>query len=105
VKAADTTQFGSGAFVVESPLAPGKSFFAANANAVLRLWDNGLVRDEDDTILVHSLEAVPWQARSPRSSPGRTGRSGLREVSIAMLAAEVSSADELVLRFRQEVGV
>jgi SIR2-like domain len=105
LKAADPTKFGSGAFNVESPLAPGKIFFAANANAALRLWNNGLVRDEGDTILVHSLEVVPSQTRSPRSSPGRTGRSGLREVSIAMLAAEVSSIDELVLRFRQEVGL
>jgi hypothetical protein len=105
VKGADTTQFGAGAFVIESPLGPGKIFFAANANAALRLWNNGLVCDDDDTILVHSLEVVPSQARSPRSSPGRTGRSGLREVSIAMLVTEVSSADELVVRFRQEVGL
>lgn len=105
LKAADPTKFGSGAFEVESRLAPGKIFFAANANAALRLWNNGLVTDQGDTILVHSLEAMPSQTRSPRSAPGRTGKSGIREVSIATLAAAATSSEELVLRFRQEVGI
>ncbi len=105
LKATDAAKFGSGAVEVESPLARGKVFFAANANAALRLWNNGLVTDQDDTILVHSLEVVPSQTRSPRSTPGRTGRSGIREVSIAALAAAATSSDELVLRFRQEVGI
>ncbi len=105
LRSTDTTKFGSGAVEVESPLAPARMFFAANANAALRLWNNGLVTDRDDTILVHSLEVVPSQTRSPRSSPGRTGKSGIREVSIATLAAATTSSDELVLRFRQEVGI
>jgi len=105
LKATDPTKFGSGVVEVESPLAPGKIFFAANANAALRLWNNGLVTDQGDTILVHSLEVMPSQTRSPRSSPGRTGKSGIREVSIATLAASANSSDELVLRFRQEVGI
>ncbi len=105
LKGADPTVFGSGAVDVHSPLAPARMFFAANANAALRLWNNNLVTDQDDTILVHSLEIVPQQTRSPRSSPGRIGRSGIREVSISMLAATTVSSDELVLRFRQEVGL
>lgn len=105
LKAADPTVFGSGAVDVQSPLAPARMFFAANASAALKLRNNRLVNDQDDTILVHSLEIVPQQTRSPRSSPGRTGRSGLREVSISMLAASTTSLDELIIRFRQEAGL
>jgi hypothetical protein len=105
VRMSDPTSFGSGALRVESTVSRGKVFFAANGNAALRLRNNGHVNDSDDTILIHSLEIIPSQTRSPRSSPGRTGRSGLREVSISTLIAETASSDELVERFREEVGV
>lgn len=105
VKMSDPTAFGSGTLRLENAVAPGKVFFAANANVALRLWNNGLVSDSDDTILIHSLEIIPSQARSPRNSPGRSGKSGIREVSISALIAETAHSDELLQRFRQEVGV
>jgi hypothetical protein len=105
VNAADTTAFGAGVMKIESPVAPGKVFFAANGNAALRLRNNGFVNDSADTILIHSLEIIQPQTRSPMSAPGRIGKSRLREVSISSLIADTKTADDLVQRFRREVGV
>jgi hypothetical protein len=105
VNPTDTTAFGAGVMEIESPVAPGKVFFAANGNAALKLRNNGFVNDSADTILIHSLEIIQPQTRSPRGAPGRIGKSGLREVSISSLIADTKTSDELVQRFRREVGV
>ena len=59
----------------------------------------------DDGIIVPSLETYHSVRRSPRSAPGRTGISALREVSIAELCDDISSADLLLQRFREEVAL
>lgn len=102
VDAGDPT---SGAIRVNSAAGSARMFFAANSYVALRLQYNGHLVDEPDVILVHSLEMVTPLPRSPRSSPGRTGRVGMREVSIAELLNEVGSSTELIQRFRQEVAL
>jgi hypothetical protein len=82
-----------------------KVFIAANSQAALRLRVFGHVVDGDEVILIHSLEAAPRLHRSPRGVPGRTGRVGPREVSIADLLKEVATSAELVQRFREEVAL
>jgi hypothetical protein len=66
---------------------------------------DGHTSPSDDGIIVHSLETYHAMPRSPRSAPGRTGISALREVSIAELSAGTSSADLLLQRFREEVAL
>lgn len=100
--AADPT---AGAIRVNSAAASAKMFFAANSQAALRLRHHGHLVDGDDAILVLSLEVPPRLPRSPRGAPGRTGKLGLREVSIANLMSEVATSTELVQRFREEVAL
>jgi len=106
VKASDTTAFGAGILEVESPVAPAKIFFAANANVANNLKNNGFVSDTDSgTILIHSMDIIQPQARSPLGAPGRIGRPGLRQVSISSLIADATTSDDLVNKFRREVGI
>lgn len=105
VRNSDPGVFGSGALCLESTVASGKLFFAANSSVALRLQNNGLVTDSGDTIMIHSLEMVASSIRSPKSAPGRTGRTGLRETSISTLVSQSKSVSELVQLFRMEVGI
>lgn len=78
-------------------------FFAANDRAGVQLEINGLVRpDDSDAIVIHSTSPVPKMARSPLAPPGRTGRVGLRNIGMAELLREATSADHLRERFSEE---
>ena len=95
----------AGVAEVLSKTGPTKIFVAANGQAALRLRLNGLIEDEDNAILIHSLEIVDTMARSPRGALGRTGHPTVREVSITELLVEATSADNLLRRFREEVAL
>jgi hypothetical protein len=71
----------------------------------LRLHNDGLI-DSDDakTVVVHGRSMLAPMTRSPRSAPGRTGRIGLREVSMTELLGEASSTDELMQMFREGIA-
>jgi SIR2-like domain len=103
--ATDATDPTAGAIRVNSAAASAKMFFAANSQAALRLRHHGHLVDGDEAILVHSLEVPPRLPRSSRGAPGRTGKLGLREVSIANLMSEVATSTELVQRFREEIAL
>jgi hypothetical protein len=95
----------SGVVRVNSAAGSAKVFFAANSHAALRLQHHGHLVDGDDAIVIHSLETTPALPRSPRGAPGRTGRLGLREVSIAELINGTATSAELIQRFREEVAL
>lgn len=80
-------------------------FFAANGHAALLLRLNGHVVDAAEAIVIHSAKIVRAKARSPRGAPGRTGRVGVREVSMAELLEEAANGNEVLQRFREEVAV
>jgi hypothetical protein len=82
-----------------------KIFFAATSQVVHRLKANRVVVDDDEAVIVHSLEILLPMPRSPRGVRGRKGRLGLREVSISTLLATASDADGLLQRFREKVGL
>ncbi len=103
--AVDPSDRGGGMIRVNSAAGSAKVFFAANTHAALRLQHNGHLVDGDGAILIHSLETPPALPRSPRGAPGRTGRIGLREVSIAELMSGAASSAELIQRFREEVTI
>lgn len=80
-------------------------FFAANSHAALRLRLNGHIADDAEAVVVHSAEIAAVLPRSPRGAPGRTGRIGLRQVSMVELLEEAANSNELLQRFREEVAV
>jgi SIR2-like domain len=81
-----------------------KYFVVANTSAAMRLKLNGHVKDDDDAIIVHGLEIAPMMARSPSPRRARTGAPGVREVSVAGLLADETTASELMQRFREEIS-
>jgi hypothetical protein len=87
-----------------SSIGSAKIFFAANSQAVLRLKANGVVADNDEAVIVHSLDIPPAMPRSPRGAR-RTGWVGLREVSVSALVTTAPDADGLLQRFREKVAL
>jgi hypothetical protein len=79
-------------------------FVVANTSGATRLKLNGHVKNDDNAIIVHGLEIAPAMRRSPRPRRVRTGVPGIREVSIASLLAEATSAGDLLQRFREEIS-
>lgn len=79
--------------------------FAANAQAALHLFAEGLVGEDDDATLIHSHELTARMPRSPRRARGRTGRASLREASITELLTGSANAAELLQKFRQKVSL
>jgi hypothetical protein len=81
-------------------------FFAANSRAAVQLEINSLISQDDrDAIVIHSTAPVFPMSRSPRAAPGRTGRSGLRNVSMAELLENANEASDLRRRFREEAAL
>ncbi len=95
----------SGAVKVATASASTKLVLAANGRSAIRLQQNGHIDNNEDAVLVYSAEKPPPMARSPRSSPGRTGVLGLREVSIYDLLQHATSAVELMQQFRSEAAI
>jgi hypothetical protein len=95
----------SGVVRVSSAAGSAKVYLAANSHAALRLQHHGHLIDGDEAIVIHSLETMPALPRSPRRAPGRTGRLGVREVSITELMNETANSAELIQRFREKVVI
>ncbi len=102
----DATQPNDGAIRITSPAGSARVFFAAHSGAGVQLEINAIVGPDDgDAIIIHSTASVPRMARSPRASPGRTGRAGLRNVGMAELLRDAADATELRRRFREEAAL
>lgn len=95
----------AGIIRISGTASSARIFFVLNSHAAVWLQHNGHVADNDRTILIHSKEKVPPMRRSPRSAPGRTGKTGLREVSISALLNDATTVDALVQRFREEIAL
>lgn len=90
---------------INSILGSAHVYFAGNSHVALRLLDQGYLVNNNDAIVIQSLELVERVQRSPRRAPGRTGQIGHREVSIFQLLNEVNTSAELIQRFREEVAL
>ncbi|MCD1267020.1 hypothetical protein B5M44_24380 [Shinella sumterensis] len=101
----DSSNPADGIVRISTTAASTKMVLAANGRAAIRLQQNGHIADDEDAVLVYSAERPPNMTRSPRSSPGRTGHLGLREVSIYDLLQVTSSADDLIQHFREEAAI
>lgn len=105
VHAANASDATSGTMKLQTGTAVTKIVLAANGRAAVRLQQNGHIDHSEDAVLVYGAEKPPTMARSPRSSPGRTGVLGLREVSMYDLLQQVRTADELMQEFRTEAAI
>jgi hypothetical protein len=103
VRGNDPTRPQRGSLLLISPAGETRIFFVANDRAGLQLVNEGLVTMHDaDAILIHSITPSSRMARSPRAAPGRVGRADLRNVAMADLLRDATTADELSLRFLEE---
>ncbi|WP_035978116.1 SIR2 family protein [Bradyrhizobium sp. th.b2] len=102
---ADVADSMSGAVVLTGRSGAAKIYFAANAQAAIRLGTNGLIAANDDAVIVHSHENPPPLPRYPRRAPGRTGLARFREVSIEDLVAGGTEVEDLLARFRSKVAL
>ncbi len=81
-------------------------YFAANHGAAAEIVSTAIdPRDADNVVVINSQSPVQRQTRSPSSTVGRSGSTGVHEVGIADLLVECESVDHLVQRLREEVGV
>src|SRR3546814_11722160 len=78
---ADTTDPASGALVLTGRSGPAKVYFAATAQAAIRLGTNGLVADNDDVVIIHRHENTTAMQSYPRRAPGRVGPADVRAAS------------------------
>lgn len=101
----DPSNPSDGVVRVSTAAASTKMVLAAHGRAAIRLQQNGHIADDEDAVLVYSAERPPMTTRSPRSSPGRTGHLGLREVSIYDLLQVATSVDDLLQHFREEAAI
>ncbi|MCB1463796.1 MAG: SIR2 family protein [Nitratireductor sp.] len=101
----DPSDPSEGVVRVSTATASTKMVLAANGRAAVRLQQNGHIVDDEDAVLVYSSEKPSAMPRSPRSSPGRTGHLGLREVSIYDLLQSATEAADLVQHFREEAAI
>ncbi len=95
----------SGALVLNGRSGPARIYFAASAQAAIRLGTNGLIADNDDAVIIHSHENPPPMPRYPRRAPGRTGLANIREVSIEALMGGGTEVEDLLARFRNQVAL
>lgn len=102
---ADTTDPASGALVLTGRSGPAKVYFAATAQAAIRLGTNGLVADNDDVVIIHSHETPPAMQRYPRRAPGRVGLASVREASMEELLSAGTEVEDLLGRFRSKVAL
>jgi SIR2-like domain len=79
-------------------------FLASDAEAVSNLIRDGLLDSTDPAILIHSREVGPRMARNPTGVYGRSGDPEMREVSLGEILAASGDVDELLTRFREEIG-
>lgn len=94
-----------GMFRLHAPSGEVKVFLASGPISALQLKQDGHVMDADEPIVIHGHKLIPAMARSPRAAPGRTGRRGVREVSLASLLDSSATLDELFQQFRMELAI
>lgn len=94
-----------GMFRLHAPSGEAKVFLTSGPISALQLKQDGHVVDVDDPIVIHGHKLVPAMTRSPRAAPGRTGRRGVREVSLASLLESSATLDELLQNFRMELAI
>ena len=75
-------------------------FFAASPQAAANMVLLGHIEDNDNAVVVHSQPVVQAAGRSPSSSYGRTGRIGLREISLRTLADNAVDLSDLFREFK-----
>src|SRR3546814_18238744 len=97
---ADTTDPASGELVLTGRSGPAKVYFAATAQAAIRLGTNGLVADNDDVVIIHSHENPPAMQRYPRPAPGRVGLASVRGAGMEALLSAGTEVVALLGQFR-----
>ena len=102
---ADVADPTSGTVVLDGRSGPAKIYFAANAQAAIKLGTNGLIADNDDAVIIHSHVIPPPMPRYPRRAPGRTGLSPTRETSIEDLLAGSADVEVMLDLFRSQVAL
>jgi hypothetical protein len=105
IQMVDPAATSAGAFQITSGGRTSKLYLVANSTSATRLRLNGHINDGDDAVVVYGLDIAPPMTRSPRPKRARTGAPGTREVSIAGLLGDATSADELMQRFREELSI
>jgi hypothetical protein len=95
----------AGVLRAASQLRAARIMFVAHDNADVRLFNEGAYSDDDDDVVIlHSMDPGERQTRSPaRRLPG--GRRGPRHVAVGKITRECQSLDALRTLFRQEVGL
>jgi hypothetical protein len=81
-------------------------FFSANSGVDLGLETNGIVaHDDSDAVVIHSTAPIAAMTRSPRSTPGRTGKIKPRHVDMNRLLRDAVSVIDLQQSFRIEAAL
>lgn len=101
IVAADRSNGKSGSIGVETTVGTVNLFFASNANIALRFFTNGHIAENDNTVIVHSMEMHAPKTRAPKRALGRTGKAGVREISICELLTAAVDEKELLKLFRE----
>lgn len=103
--AVDISDSRSGALKIVTSNGASRLFFVANSHALLHLMANEHLAENDDAIVIHSLDIAAPAARSPRGSIGRLGRPSRRLVSISSLLNEANDVNDLMGQFRVELAI
>lgn len=93
----------SGTAQIKTSTGVAKLLLTANSQTALHLQQDGNLASHEDAIVIYSAEISPAMTRSPRGALGRTGKLGLREVSITRLLNETSTLSELLQRLREAI--
>lgn len=102
---ADPADSTSGALILTGRSGPARVYFAATAQAAIRLGTNGLIADNDDVVIIHSHENPPAMPRYPRRAPGRVGLAAIRNASMEELLSGGTEVQNLLDRFRSKVAL
>lgn len=105
IEKADLMDPKSGAMTIASERGSAKIYFAANAQAAIRLNMNGLIAANDDAVIIHSQDIVEPMPRTPRRSPGRTGLDTVRSVGMTVVLEGGDESDRIWDRFRLAVAL
>lgn len=104
LEASDANQ-GEGVFRIVTNAGATRTYLVTNSHVALHLHQYEELEDSEDAIVIHSLEKTLPQTRSAHRQRGRSGRPGLREVSIAELLERADTSADLVEAFRMEIAL
>jgi hypothetical protein len=92
--------------LIHSSAGPTRVYFAANADAAVRLGLNQAFETSDkDVVVMHSMTPPRAMQRSPDGAPGRTGLSGPREVDIRGLLVDNETLLDIQQGFREAASL